>query len=315
MRRSLPAAVLLALGLLWALDSLRSDLWPGPFRAADRLPFFEHETLRWAVLALASLALVRRRSWPSKRTFFHCALIVLGLFVVPAVLIHAAGANVPALTRVALFTLTPLFAVIFEPFFGEPLIANARGAFAAALALAAGALFLFPFTLPGSSAQALAEGVLLLTVALIAALTCRAVRIARSSNAPSLPGWIFVCTAAAVISFSVISLISQPPVPIDWRVWPSLLWTLLIDFPALVGFFWLLPRLSATRITLRFVLAPLFAALMSLIAFTPSVSLSAAVGLALMAAGAVWILLGPDGLSSSSTLLGLDADDQHTDLN
>ncbi|HWA94322.1 MAG TPA: hypothetical protein VG844_06940 [Terracidiphilus sp.] len=311
--RILPPAVLLTLSLLWALDSLRNDLWPGPFRAANRLPFFEHEYLRWTVLASAVvlLALVRRSKWPARRVLFHATLTGLGIFVVPVLLIHACGGIVPDLTRVALFSLTPLLALVFEPFLGAAGLSNAKGGMAAALVLVAGAFFLFPFNLPNSMTLALANGLLLIAITVIAAANCWAVRIAHTPSAPSTLAWAAICAIATAFSFGVISLISQPSVAPTIQLWPAALWVLLIDLPALLAFFWLLPRLTAARMTLRFALAPLFAALLSVIFFAPSVSLSAAAGLALMATGTGWMLFAPDGGGASSISLGLDANDSN----
>ena len=75
-----------------------------------------------------------------------------------------------------------------------------------------------------------------------------------------------------------------------------------LDLPALLLLFWLMRRMTAARMTLRFVLGPLIASLAGVALFAPTVSARAWLGLALMAAGSAWMLLQRDSPEDSTTL-------------
>ncbi|HUX45008.1 MAG TPA: EamA family transporter [Terracidiphilus sp.] len=289
----LPAVGLLAFSLLWALGSLRADLLanlPHPV-----LPAFAGQAFPLALCALAAalLALARRAARPPVSA---ALLVALGLFVAPAWLIHLAAGAVPAFTRVVLFSLVPVFAVVLEPHL-NPDAAPGRFSLAAALAALCGFLLVFPFHLPQSPADAAAFLAILLASASIAASNCIAVRVAGT-----LPSASFAAFAAltCALAATCLALSSELLAPADWRpsrLAPALLsaflWSALVDLPALALLFWLFRRLSAVRTTTRFLLAPLFAALASALVLHPRIQLSSASGLLLIAAGAAWLLLAP----------------------
>ena len=64
--------------------------------------------------------------------------------------------------------------------------------------------------------------------------------------------------------------------------------------PAVILLFWLLPRITATRMTTRFLLAPLIAILISMALNQPRVELRVGLGILLIVAGAAWLLFAPD---------------------
>ena len=64
---------------------------------------------------------------------------------------------------------------------------------------------------------------------------------------------------------------------------------------------WLMRRMSAGRMTTRFVLTPLMASLIGLVLLRPTVELRAGVGLLMMAAGAGWLLFAPQDNQESET--------------
>ena len=67
----------------------------------------------------------------------------------------------------------------------------------------------------------------------------------------------------------------------------------MLDLPALFLFFWLMRRMAASRMTARFLLAPLFAILAGL-AVEPTLPPARAwVGIALVACGAAWLVFAP----------------------
>ena len=88
---------------------------------------------------------------------------------------------------------------------------------------------------------------------------------------------------------------------------PQLVWAVVVDLPALLLLFWLMRRMSATRMTTRFLIAPLMTNLMDLALLRPVVSGRAGLGLVLVAGSAGWLLLArEDEPEAGSTLLKLD---------
>lgn len=294
-----PTAILLGLSLLWAVDVLRSDLLPSPFRLSAELPYYSRMAFHWIVLAAgAGLLAAALGAWPDRRRAIDAALIGFGIFALPTVFAHLAAHQVADQTRVILFTLTLLFAVVIEPFLGPAKANQAPGNMAAAIVAVAGALLLFSFRLPGSIEEAAWFGLLVFTAACIACINCRAVDVAQSSGAVSFAGSAAFGAGVAALVFASLSAAVEPHSLAYSKLWPEALWALIVDLPALLAFFWLLRNMTATRMTLRFVLAPLFTALLSIVLFLPAVSLQAATGIALMAAGAGWVLFAPDGKES-----------------
>lgn len=284
-------AALAGLSVLWALGSLRGDLLPGLLRAADALPGLERQALEWAGLAAgtALVALAGRARWPRGRQALEAMLAGIGLLAAPALLVHAAAGWVDALTRVALFSLTPVLAVVLEPYLGAEDAAQGRGALLPALVAVAGVLCVFPVELPGGPQAGLAWGAVMLAAACAAAANCRAVRAAREAAEWRVAPMAALAAATAALTLGAASGCTERMV-VPRGLAAEAVWLLLVDLPALLLLFWLMRRMTAARMTLRFVLAPLAASLASVALLRPEVSLRAAVGLGLMAAGAVWML-------------------------
>ena len=300
MKQTRPLLALAALSALAALGSLRGDLWPGPFRAAEALPALERQALAWAELAFcaAALALVLRQRL-SRAAWSQSALAGLGLFAAPALLAQLASPYIPQLTRVALFGLVPVLAAVLQPYLGEA--DSGRGALGPALVAMAGMLCIFPVDLSSSPADALAFAAMLLAVACLAAANCRAVWAAHAhGGGVAARAAVAALTAAVALGIScVFDARVALPSP---ALLPTALWVLVVDLPALLLLFWLMRRMTAARMTLRFVLGPLFASLAGVALFAPAVSARAWLGLALMAAGSAWMLLQRDSPEDSTTL-------------
>ena len=67
--------------------------------------------------------------------------MALALFVAPSVLVHLVLGWVSAFTRVVLFSLVPVFAVVFEPYLGLSTASQSRGALLAAFVSLVGMLW------------------------------------------------------------------------------------------------------------------------------------------------------------------------------
>ena len=286
-----PMAALLLLCFLWSLGSLRIDLLP--VLDNHTLPPMEKQALPLAFLAITAslLAITKRRRWPQRRQVFTAILIGLGLFVAPALLVSLSNQGISELTRVALFSLVPVFTVVFEPHISGVTGQQQRGALIAALLAVGGTLCIFPADTPNSIASAVAFGAVVLAAACIGAANCFAVRAATES--PTI-------TTAAIAGFTAFACYTLLGPFVEKEAWtwhgigPELVWSAIVGLPALLLLFWLMRRMSAARMTTRFVIAPLMTALIGIALFRPEVSLRDILGFVLIAAGAGWLLFARD---------------------
>lgn len=291
--RAAPAAALLLLCLLWACSVLRVDLLTG---LTSSLPSLERQAIALALFAaaagmIASIRMIRRSQWPSGRQFWVPVLIGFGLFVVPAVLVQVAVGWVTPLSRAALFTLVPLFAVVFEPYLGESAerqLRAGRGSLLAALAAVVGAMCVFPVQIPQSVEAGAAFCAVILATACVAWTNCRAVPAAADLPEDSIAAFAAVGSGAAALGLGVASLLLERVVWNRQAIALELFWSVAVEAPALWLLFWLMPRMSAARMATRYVLAPLLAILigMGLLRSGGEIRAQTWLGLGLMAAGA-----------------------------
>ena len=291
-------AGLLLLSLLWAFGMLRSDLLPGLI--VSPLPYLQKQALSFALLTiLTSLAsALRREGWPCRRLLWDSVLVGLGLFVIPLALTTLAADLVPGLAQAAtLFTLTPVFALVFEPYMSPGTATQSRGGLIAALASIVGALYVFPVGIPTSLQAAGGLCAMILATACVAAANCKAVATAKefSEGSTAMPAAIAGATAAILLTAA--SAVTERPL---WKwdaLGPELLWSATVELPGLLLLFWLLRRMSATRMTTRYVFAPLLAILAGVGLMRIPLAPRTWLGLLLMAAGAAYLLLAPEGES------------------
>jgi drug/metabolite transporter (DMT)-like permease len=301
-----PVAALLLLSLLWACGVLRADLLPG--LVPDLLPRMERQAVPFALLAVVAglIAVTQQAQWPRALSFRRNAILIgLGLFVAPAGLVSLADGLVPGMARVALFTLVPVFTLVFEPYVGGAFDRQSRSALLAALASIAGALCVFPVEIPASTEAGLALCALILAAACIAAANCKAVVLAtqpaEKSTATTAPT-AAIAGASAAIAFAAASAITEQPVW-KWSTWePELLWSAVVEAPALLLLFWLMRRMSATRMATRYVIAPLLAILIGAALMRSALAPRTWLGLVLMAGGAAYLLLAPAAEPESTGL-------------
>ena len=293
-------AGLLALSLLWALGSLRGEILPAGANGA--LPPMARQAMVYALASVVALAAAasRRVELPSSRQALTWTGVGVGLFVLPAVLAAMAGIWIGALERVAIFSLTPVFAVVIEPHLGAGRVV--RGGLQASLLVVAGSLGIFPLDLPGSWQAGVAVGLVVLAAASASAANCCAVRLAGGLARGSLAAMAALSTGAAAGCFAVLSAVTERAA---WR-WQmaggDLAWAVAIDLPAVLLLFWLMRRLTAAAMTTRFVLAPGITVGIGIALEQPAVTVRLWVGMALVAAGAGWLMRLPESEDDSSVL-------------
>ena len=293
---------LLLLCLLWAADSLRGDLLPPS--AANALPSLERQAMQFALLAVAAavVALFCKSEWPSVRQFGQWIMVGVGLFLVPALLVHASHERISDLSRVALFSLVPVFALVFEPYFGNGSDSLSKDGLIAGLVAVAGTFCVFPVDVPGSIAAGGAFCALIGAAGCIAAANCGAVSLATEWSGRSLLAFVAIMCGSAAAGFALASALTEEP-SWSWSGLPSELgWWAMVEWPALLLLFWLMRRMSAVQMTTRFLLAPLIANIVSLLLLRPNVSLRAGLGLLMIAAGAAWLLFRPKSQNERDSL-------------
>jgi drug/metabolite transporter (DMT)-like permease len=258
-----------------------------------------------ALLALVAcvVALTRRAPWPRARQIWEPILIGLGLFVAPAVSSNLSKDSIPDLTRVAIFSLTPVFAVAFEPHLGRLTESQSKKGLLAALGCVLGTLGVFPLEIPRTLEGAASFSVLILGVVCVAAANCWAVRFV--SDLPGKAGASVAALAgiSAATGLAIGSALSERGVWNRTAVGQEFGWSVVVAMPALLLLFWLMRRMSAVRMTTRFVVTPLIVNVVGLILLRPSVNLRAGLGLALIAIGAGWLLAAVEDESDESTSL------------
>jgi drug/metabolite transporter (DMT)-like permease len=284
---------LLLLSALWAIASLRTDLFPS--FGADSLSPVPRQAVVFLVFAAvaASIAAARRAEFPRKREAWACVCVGIGLFVVPAALVACAQGWVSALDRVAVFSLTPVLAVVLEPYLQGTPPQQGKAALAGALAAVAGILCLLPLDIPGSFRAGAALCALVAAAVSVAAANCLAVRLARNLVGRSTLPMAALAGAPSAVCFAAAALFT-PHTAWRWSAPPSQLFELLvIELPSLFLLFWLMPRLAASRMTARFLFAPLFAILAGMALEPTSPPVRAWLGMALLAGGAGWLVFAP----------------------
>ena len=296
-----PSVGLLLLSALWAATSLRTELFPA-FGTDGLPPALRQAVLFFVFAAVAgSLSVARGIEFPRGRQAWACVGIGFGLFVVPAALLASAQDWLSTLDRVALFSLTPVFAVVLEPYLqdGEP--RQGRAALAGALAAVAGILLLLPFDLPGSFRAVAALCALLAAALDIAATNCLAVRLAHNLSGSTLP-MAAQASAGAAGSFAAVAALA-PHSAWRWSALPfQFFWIFVVDVPALFLLFWLMRRMAASRMTARFLLAPLFTILAGLTLESSSPPLRSWLGMGLLAGGAGWLAFAPADLEPRNAI-------------
>jgi len=295
--RALPNIALLLLSLLWAAGVLQADLLP------DLIPNPLMPLLRQALslgllaIVACALAIAHGDQWPRGRMLWSCITVGVGLFVAPAMLVSWANPWVPGLTQAALFTLTPIFTLVFEPYIGgenapqEP--SQSRMGLLAALAAFGGALCAFHVNVPTSIQEAGGLFTVIAATACLAAANCKAVAVAHELDKGSIRPLAAIAAATAAILLGTASAVGNQAIW-EWAaVEPALLWAVGVEVPGLLLLFWLTRQMSATRMATRYIWAPLIAVFVGAALMQAHFMPRTWIGLLLMALGAAYLLLSP----------------------
>lgn len=295
-QRLAPFVALLLLCLLWAAATLRSDLFPRSAMGIELSPLSREAVILGVFAGLATLAaFIRKSGWHQSGTWMDAILAGGGLFVVPMLLTGFGKTRISDSTRVALFSLTPLFAVVFEPYLGSDMAGIQNGAFVAALVAVGGTALVFPIEIPNSGGSFAAFCGILASAGSIAAANCIGVRATQRAGGSALR---FAATAAASASLCLGAL--GMVIPHNTADSVALDAWIASDLLAVALLFWLIPRMSAVRMTTRFLIAPLFANMVGLVILRPRVQWQARIGLLLIALASGWLLFAPEGMPETN---------------
>ncbi len=227
-----PVLGLLLLSALWAADSLRGDLLT-KFRV-ESLSSAQRQAVLFSLFAAvaAGLGLARRVEVPRGQSAWACAGVGLGFFRVPSALGALVQDWVSALDRVAIFSLTPVFATVLEPT-SRAAPRRGRAALAGALGGVGGILCLFPLQTPGSLRGVSALCALVVAALCIAITNCFGVGSARNMAGRSTLAMAAQAGAASAVCFAA-ALLFTPHTAWLWNaLLPQLLWSLGVDLPAM----------------------------------------------------------------------------------
>jgi drug/metabolite transporter (DMT)-like permease len=300
------AAALLLLSLLWAVGLLRKDAFPN--WSDSPVPPLLRQAVPLAILGLVAGAVIKLRPKPrpSSRLLLTAVTVGLGMFVLPALLIAGVHELISPLTRAGLFALTPVFAVVLEPYLSrsQPVGGENRRLLAALVGFS-GALCLFPVGIPESITSAAAYCAVIAASLAVAAANCAAT--GAMVTVESLPAFTAITAFAAAVSLVAASAMIERP---QWhaafasrqQVLPDLIWAAGVEVPALALLFWLMPRMTASRMATRFLWPVVFAVPIAAVVFHTSPVRRSWLGVLLMAAGAGYLLLVSERASEAPRL-------------
>jgi drug/metabolite transporter (DMT)-like permease len=292
---------LLLLSLLWAVGWVRADLEPAAAGSIKLSPLFSQAALLGVLAVVAAFrGVILKKGWPLGVDAFRTLLAGIGLFVVPSVLIVLVRERIDDTTRVALFSLTPLFAVVFEPHLGVEggTAKEIRGGFAAAMIAVAGTFLVFPFELPRSYGAAAALLGIIAAAASVAGANSLGTAIVQERRISSIT-FAAMSAGSATVLLGIAGLI-QSRSGGDSAALGA--WA-IPDLIALALLFWLMTHMSAAQMTTRFLIAPLMANLISLVLVRPHVEIQAWIGLCMIAGGSGWIVFEQPNRSTSNPKL------------
>ena len=144
---------------------------------------------------------------------------------------------------------------------------------------------------------------MVLATACAAAGNCWCVRAASESPGESVVPVAAIASATAAMGLAVTSFLAERHAWNWEQLGPGLVASGVVELPGLVLLFWLMGRMTATRMSTRFLIAPLMANIAGLILLRANVSVRDGLGLLLIALGAGWLLFAKEDEPGVSGLL------------
>ena len=289
----LPAALLL-LSALWSAHALRPLLLPDAWMPESAARLTAPLAALIFVGCAAAVSVRRRAGIVSTGKLAQWLLAGCGFFLLSALLTTVADTQ-----RFALMALVPWLTAVLQPYWSGREHGTKDDLLPALLCLV-GMLLLFPFALPRGAAEwrgALMGGIAIagLTIAGLAVAGCFVAREQRGHPRAlvlqRMPQQMAVATLPALWPLALPQSVHALAGLSAQQTAVLALWTLGVELPALALLWWLLARMRATQAALRFVLAPVLAALAARAMTGASANLAEWAGAAAVMAGAAWMLL------------------------
>lgn len=290
------AVFCLVSGSRWLVDSA----YPGV------LPVLPQQALHYGVIAVLASGIgvlhaphSRRKSVP--RSWWQLALASVLLLGLP-VLLQEAAHTVTEQDGAALFALVPLCVVVAMAAYGRA--PTERESMMPALIGLAGALLLLPFQLPSTGYGGWLFAVLLAAILLTAAASVWLHGVLQGWGIPRAVT-LFSLGNALVLGLAAVPGGSLQFTTHDLLV--EMLRCVALDLPQMFLLVWLLRDLAPVRLSARYLVAPWLTAVEGLVFLHPVIDLRIALGLLLMAVGAVALLFQRVGEENPGSLkLGAD---------
>jgi drug/metabolite transporter (DMT)-like permease len=282
------------LSLLQCLPLIERDLLPTA-DTSTLLPPLLRQALPLALFTLIAglFRILRKPARPRPRPSLGLAAAIgLCLFVFPAILLPIAARELSPLTTAGLSTLIPVFCAVLEPHLVlEPNARSSPHTLLATLIAFSGALLVFPFALPSSTAAALGLAASLaasLSIALAYCLLVRTAAAGASMRLTAIRAALPACLALIACSFALSSFHParnlSPAAIIPFAI------EILLELASLVLLFWLASRIPATSLATRALLSLLFAILLEAALLQQPITALMAAGLLLIAVGTAILL-------------------------
>jgi drug/metabolite transporter (DMT)-like permease len=199
---------------------------------------------------------------------------------------------------VALLALATVFAAVLEPYLGWAETLPNGHDLPSAIACVAGVFLIFPVETPRTF-LATAGWIAVIAVAVcIGAANCAGVALLHGSANEQNPRLAFapalaVAAGTSALALALLAIFRGDAFqrPLQWNEFGwALVWPVLIDLPAIFLLFWLMRRMAATQMTLRFVMGPLVAVAIEALALQQHLTAQTWAGLAITSAGSWWML-------------------------
>jgi drug/metabolite transporter (DMT)-like permease len=197
-----------------------------------------------------------------------------------------------------LLALVAVFAAVLEPYLSGAETLPAGHALPAAIACAAGAFLIFPVEIPRAVEGVIGFLAAVIAVAAVAAANCLGGSLLRGNpqienSQLRLTSTLAIAAGAGAPGLALMAILRRGgmhALPGWSEIGCALVWPAAIDGPAILLLFWLMRRMPAVQMALRFVIGPLMAVAIEALALQQHLSAQTVAGLLTAAAGCWWLL-------------------------